>query len=426
MKKFVLALSLAALLGLPFSGAAQEFSVDVNLRTRGEVRAGGLPEGEGEKSVAAFLSERTRLPLQYSRPHLDIRVVGQHSGVWGQAGGGAFSLYEAWVQVKADMGLFAKIGRQELSYDNGRIIGSDDWAMAVASHDILKLGYEGHGHKAHLLLGFNQNAENVTGGTYYVNGGQHYKSMQTLWYHYDIPRTSLGASLLFMNVGTQNEETRSTEYQQLAGTYLLWQPERWMAEASYYYQFGKTDTGMPISAWMAAAKVQFKPWTTAKFTAGYDYLSGDEFYYVRSAGSIGLVRHEVLRGFYTLYGSHHQFYGAMDFFYMSAFTDGFTPGLQNAFLGANYYPIPQLDLSLTAHYLAITAPLQNVNPTLGAELEFAAAWTPRPDIELSFGYTFMQGTETMELLKRSTDKKRLHWVYLQLVVKPRLFTTRKK
>ena len=418
----VLALFLI-LSALPYSGWAQDFSVDVYFRTRGEVRAGGQPEEGTDKAVASFLSEKIHLPLQFSTRHMDIRLVPRHSGVWGESGGGAFSLYEGWVQFKTDFGLFTRIGRQELNYDNGRIIGSDDWAMAAASHDVIRLGYEGHGHKLHLLLGFNQNAENISGGTYYVKGNQPYKSLQTLWYHYDVPGINLGGSLLFMNIGTQNVEKRNTEYQQLVGTYWLWKPERWTAEASYYYQFGRTEEGMPISAWMAAAKLQFQPWQPVKFTAGYDYLSGDEFYFVRPSGGMGLIQHKVLRGFNTLYGSHHKFYGAMDFFYMSAFTDGFTPGLQNAYLGAHYAPVSTLDLSLTAHYLAITAPLVNLRPTLGWEFEFSAAWRFHPFVSLEAGYTFMQGTETLVALQRATEAKRLHWVYLQLIVTPRLFST---
>ena len=77
--------------------------------------------------------ERTRLNVGYKRPYFDAKISIQHSGVWGQAGKGTMNLYETYIQLKAPMGLFAKIGRQELAYDNERIIGSDDWAMAASS-----------------------------------------------------------------------------------------------------------------------------------------------------------------------------------------------------------------------------------------------------------------------------------------------------
>ena len=411
---------------MPADSAAAKnvFSADAQFLSRGEIRAGGLPENDSEDDFAAFIMERTRLIVDYSRPYISARISAQHSGVWGQAGKGTLNLYETWVQLKARNGLFAKIGRQVLAYDNERIIGSDDWAMASSSHDVGKFGYEGHGHKVHLLLGFNQNAENTNGGTYYADGAQPYKSMQTLWYHYDVPRINLGASLLFMNLGTQDVTERVTHFQQLAGIYLLWKNQSWLAEGSYYRQFGRSEVNLPIEAWMASVKLQYNVNSQLSFNSGYDYLSGDEFYYVRGEGQAGLIRHKRMKGFSTLYGSHHQFYGAMDFFYLSAYADGFSPGLQNLFAGVDYSPVKKVDLSATYHYLATTIKLDGFNRTLGNEVEIEASYKFLPFATLSAGYTFMAGSATMKELKRSSDKGRLQWAWLTLSVNPRIFTTK--
>ena len=400
-----------------------EFKLDFQFIARGEVRAGGLPETEDASPVAAFLSGRTRLPVSYSRPHLEIRVVPQFSGVWGSASsisGASFKLYETWVQLRTDSGLFTKIGRQELCYDNERIIGSNDWAMAAASHDVLKLGYEGLGHKVHLLLAYNQNDENTTGGSVYRNGGYPYKTMQTLWYHYDMDLAPLGVSLLFMNNGMQEISGNGTAWQQLSGVYLKYAPEKWKAEASFYYQFGKNEANIPIQAWMASILAEYRPSKSWHLSAGYDYLSGDEYYYLRPTGAIGLAQHKVIKGFNTLYGSHHQFYGAMDFFYMRAYSDGYTPGLQNVFLGLDYSPVPTVNLAVKGHYLATAIKLEDHDRTLGGEVEFTASYSITDDIKLSAGYTFMQGSPTMEALQRTTQNKRLHWGWIQIVVVPKI------
>jgi hypothetical protein len=76
--------------------------------------------------------------------------------------------------------------------------------MTAPTHDVLKFGYEGHGHKVHALLAYNQNSD--AGNSFYSNGIQPYKSMQTLWYHYDTPKSLFGISLLAMNIGMQNED----------------------------------------------------------------------------------------------------------------------------------------------------------------------------------------------------------------------------
>ncbi len=401
-------------------------NVDAQFLSRGEYRRGGLPENTDspDEDFATFLMERTRLVVGYERPYLNAKVSVQHSGVWGQSGKGSMNLYETYVQLNAPIGLFAKIGRQELAYDNERIIGSDDWAMAASSHDVGKFGYEGHGHKAHLILGFNQNAENTNGGTFYKDGAQPYKSMQTLWYHYDVPRTNLGVSLLSMNLGVQGNEPRKTRFQHLAGAYLLWTPKSWLLEGSYYRQFGRTEDNLPIKAWMGSIKLQYTLNPQWRFTTGYAYLSGDEFYYVRGQGQAGLVRHKEMRGFSTLYGSHHQFYGAMDFFYISAFADGFSPGLQNLYASVDYTPIKKLTLNATYHFLATAVSLEGFNRTLGHEFEITADYKFQPWGRLSAGYSLMVGTDTMKELKRASDAGRLQWVWLSLNVTPRIFSVK--
>lgn len=417
-----------------------QFSVDVQILARGETRYGGLPEApievddQGFEIVSDkvpksnFVLGRTRLPINFKRDWLELRVTPQHSGVWGQAGKGAFNLYETWVKMTAHNGLFAQVGRVALNYDDERIIGSDDWAMASSSHDILRLGYEGHGHKVHAILAYNQNANVMSaGGSYYADGAQVYKTMQDLWYHYDFSRIPLGASLLFMNVGMQSEQEENlnkTWFQHLLGCYFRFHPKNWDVEASYYRQFGKNEKTMKINAWMMSSKVSFIPAPNYGFNVGYDYLSGDEYFAVPAEGQIGMAQHKVLKGFNTVYGSHHKFYGAMDFFYVSTYFNGFTPGLQNAYVGCFWAPLKALRLNTSYHYFALATTLHNLDKTLGHEWEFQANYTINRDVMLSGGVSLMWGGGTMERLKRSSNKDQLRWGWISLIVNPRIFTAK--
>ncbi len=401
-------------------------TIDGQVMSRGEYRHGGLPENEKDENYAAFIMERTRLSIDYERENLEAKVIAQHSGVWGQSGKGNFNLYEAWLKLSHKSGLFAKIGRQELVYDNERIIGNNDWTMAAQSHDVLKLGYESKRHQVHLILGYNQNSANIFGGTEYRNGAEPWKNMQTLWYHYNIPQIPLGISLLAMNVGTQNAapEKDETEYQQLFGTYVKFTPKKWKIEGSYYYQTGKSEEEMPIRAWMAAFRAEHT--FSAKLTAfgGYDYLSGDKSFHVPQKGGFGLQRQTKINGFNLLFGSHHQFYGAMDFFYMTTYYGGFTPGLQNLYAGAKWKPISPLTLSATYHYFATATKVSESNWTLGHELELNASYALMKDVKLSFGYSFMKGSETMERLKRTAGKGKMRWIWLSINATPRFLQTK--
>jgi hypothetical protein len=402
------------------------FTVGFQSLTRGEMRYGGFSGlDSSDEGHAHFVIGRYRLTTDYNCSWLEARMSLQQSGTWGMSGG-SFGLYEGWVKFKTPHGWFAKIGRQVLAYDDERIIGSNDWSMTAPTHDVLKLAYEGNQHKVHALLAYNQNPENMDGFTYYSGGVQPYKSMQTLWYHYDSPKTLFGASLLFMNIGMQDEDKKvpKVHYQQLAGAYLTLNPGVVKAVGSFYYQFGKEEHGLPLSAYMGSIRLTAEPSSSYSLQAGYDYLSGDAYFAVPPGGSLGLVRHDTVRGFNPIYGSHHEFYGAMDFYYMSAYVRGFTPGLQNAYVGGSFSPVKNLDFKIAAHYYAMATTLPNVDKTLGYAIDLSVSYALTKDVVAECGYSYMHGTETMEFLKRVSDSQRLHWAYLMLVVNPTIFSTK--
>ena len=402
-------------------------TVEVSLLARSELRYGGLSiEDDTPYDTARFVTERTRFSVDYARKWLEVRVTAQHSGVWGQAGKGSFNLYETWAKLTAPCGLFATIGRQELNYDDERIFGRNDWAMAAMSHDAMKMGYEGHGHKAHVILAYNQRADNQDGGTVYrtSDGAQPYKSMVAAWYHYDFSRTPLGVSLLFMNMGMQSpfEEQPKTENQQLVGGFISWRPSKWNIEYSYYRQMGTDEFHVPIKAWMTSAKVDFTPNEKWQITGGYDYLSGDPNPVVPLPGTLGMALHKKVQGFSTVFGSHHKFYGAMDFFYVSAYYGGYTPGLQNLYASVSYNPIKPLNFMAGYHYLSTARKISEADRSLGNELELSASYSIMRDVKVGLGYTYMHGTSTLERLRHIEGHNNLHWGWLMLNVNPRIFT----
>ena len=427
---------IAALLTLPLAATAQDttanrLTADLQFMTRGEIRDGGLSSVKPEEALgdhANFVLGRARLTLGFEKSYLSTKIDLRQTGIWGQAGGTSFNVYEAWAKLNARNGLFLQAGRQTLSYDDERIIGPNDWAMDGTSHDALKLGFEGSDHKAHLILAYNQNEENMTNGSsYYTGGALPYKTMQTAWYHYDLPSAPFGLSLLVMNIGMQAGQPTVNdhiEWQQLYGGYLKYAPSHWSLEASYYRQSGHNENGLAIKAWMASLLAKWQPFSTFAFKAGFDYLSGDDYFVVAQEGDIGLTQHDTLRGFTSVFGSHHQFYGAMDFFYVSTFVNGFSPGLQNAFLGTSIKPVKNLRVDVDYHYLAMSTRLHDIDMdmTLGHELEMETAWQIKEDVTVSLGLSFMVGTETMQRLKRASTDGLLRWTWLSLNITPRIFS----
>ena len=435
-------------------GASQpspnELNFGMNVLMHGEACSGGMPRSGdigSDEDKSRFMVGRIRMNVDYRRRGLQAHAVVQNNAIWGMKGNNALTLYEGWVKLTAGNGLFAQMGRIALAYDDERIIGPNDFATAAASHDVLRLGYEGHVHKAHAILAYNQNGDNYYNGTYYENGAQLYKTMQTLWYHCDVPRFPLGVSLLFMNIGQQagryvevddeaggkkkvpDEHNRPrTEYQQMFGGYVTLHPDHLTLEGSYYRQTGMvvddSKSATKIRAWMVSAKATIAPTDQYGFTLGYDCLSGDDYVPVVYGGAIGLPLHETEGGFTPLYGSRTKFYGILDYYYASAYTQGFTPGLQNAYIGIFGRPTPKLKCHAVYQYLATATELNDLNRTLGHAINLIARYEFSKDVSLMAGYTFMTGTETMDRLKQGSASKQARWGWFSLVVSPSLFTTK--
>ena len=422
MKKTVILSLLMLCSVLAFAQQAdtlRTFSIQASLWSRGEFRDGALPAENGVDH-AGFLMSNNVIRMNYSGKNLEARFSPMFFGIWGAKGSGSLAIEEAWLGLKSG-GWFMRLGRQKLSYDDERIIGGNDWAMATSTHDIIKAGFELGKHKLHVLAAFNQNNENTNGGSYYKDGAQAYKNMQALWYHFD-PVPQLGASLIFMNTGMQNtmltEKENKTEYQQLFGAFVSWKPRYFSLQASYYRQTGHDEYGLPIHAWMTGAEVEWRIADWLGLNPGFFFMSGDQNYFVPQQGAFGMARKTEVRGFNPIFGSHHQFYGAMDFFYVNTYYGGNTPGLQDYHAGLRLRPFQALNLDVSYHLLATAVPIENASTqVLGHEVELEASWKIGKDITLMAGYSFMVGTETMQLLKRG-DEDRLRWAWLMLRVTP--------
>ena len=167
-----------------------QLSLTGQLRTRTEIRAGvGNLAVQGAPN-AAFTSQRTRMVFGYKWDRLTVGVSLQDVRVWGQDAstitnndGNRLMLHEAWADLvltnKTDTSIKCKlfdqmslkIGRQELIYDDSRLIGNLDWLQQARRHDMALLKTVHHGWQVDLGYAFNQNADAFgTTGTAYVPG----------------------------------------------------------------------------------------------------------------------------------------------------------------------------------------------------------------------------------------------------------------
>ena len=183
MKTNIIQATLFIVFYLAIFQSKAQFTLDGQIRPRTEVRNGYGNLTLKESAPAVFTSQRSRLNFGYKCDRLTIGVALEDVRVWGQDAstttnndGAKLMLHEAWADLvlanKADTTikfklvdlLSLKVGRQELIYDDSRLLGNLDWLQQARRHDMALLKTTHHGWQIDLGYAFNQNNDN-TGNT---------------------------------------------------------------------------------------------------------------------------------------------------------------------------------------------------------------------------------------------------------------------
>lgn len=396
------------------------FTIKAQLRTRAEYRNGVLmPRSEGDLP-SSFVSNRARISMGFDNQFLSMGLSGQNVSVWGSRpqieNKGDFMLNEAWAKLRHH-NFFAQIGRQQLAYDDDRILGTLDWNQSGRWHDVLKLGFEDTSNKLHLILGYNASAETIRNGQYFA-GAQPYKRLQTLWYQYNSNQGFM-ASFLALNLGFETgtpasiskDAVGATAYMQTLGTNLSYKLNALSLLGTFYYQTGTNKTDESVAAYMWAVKGAYAIDSKVSLSAGLDYLSGQD-------------SSDKSTAFDPLYGTHHKFYGGMDYFYASPYPNY---GLFDKHVSVTLKPTDRLTLDLTYHHFSSSQSIvvDNTNKKgLGSEIDFTFTFAVRPYVTLQGGYSTMFGTEAFSAAKGGDYARWQDWGWVSLNINPLIFKSK--
>ncbi|WP_025764897.1 alginate export family protein [Dyadobacter tibetensis] len=422
-----------------------QLSIDGQLRTRSELLNGqSAPLPKGSKP-AFFTSQRTRLKVDYISSRIQFRATLQDVRVWGQdastnnrvspSTSNGLMMHEAWAsvgfldttQTKKGLDLRLKIGRQELIYDDSRLLGNLDWLQQGRRHDAAVLQYTQPGLQLHLGAAYNQNRENRSGSLYdgipvgYAAGtngiGTMYKSMQFIYVNRKLPRGYL--SFLALKDDFQKYElTSTTDKIWKEGTWsrITFGPylqthltNTWQLNASANLQTGRDKTGKELLAYFYSLKATAALSKYFNIGPGFDYSSGS---------TAGNSRNH---SFDPLYGTPHKFWGHMDYFYTaSSFGNG---GLSDLYIHSSLKTGKKWGLTADIHRFNSAAVVMNETEQrpshLGTELDFTAQFDLAKNIGIQAGYaTFFSSSTLAELKGISNPKKRSDWAYIMININP--------
>ncbi|MHB1921864.1 MAG: alginate export family protein [Chitinophagaceae bacterium] len=418
------------------------------IRTRPEFRDGqGSPLSKGSPP-AFFTSQRSRLNLVYQSSQLKFGLSLQDVRVWGQDGStinrttsadnNGLLLHQAWVELPLldssvrNKSLQIKLGRQELVYDDSRLLGNLDWLQQARSHDAALLKYTTPQWILHLAVAYNQNKEYNSGTVYNptpagnypanTNGGSMYKSFELLYaarrlYHGTIswlffrdqfnkflPDTlaSVPGKSFFPGVWSRNT-TGIFYHQVLRGVQLT---------LSADYQFGDNSNGQKLSAELLSLRFLMPLSPRLLAGPGVDFSSG---------GTSGTTTHL----FDPLYGSPHKFFGLMDYYYAgSPFGKG---GLVDYYVKSELHYSKKISFHFELHQFLSAIALPQPDPgdpntrNLGAEMDLTAHFKISHTVSLEGGYGHYWGTPLLvSAAVKNVNNARLssNWAYLMLNITP--------
>ncbi len=395
--------------------SAQTFSAKADLRARYENRHGFSTLFNDSLEGGNFVVQRTRLIFNYSTEKIKLRVSPQNVRIWGDVSttsdnDSANALHEAWAELDILSKLSLRIGRQELNYDDARILGNVDWLMQARSHDLALLQIKPDTNNT-LHLGFAMNAtKEINTKEFYQVAGQ-YKYAQFLWYHRQF--INAGLSILSLNQGVPYLDTTSMEiaWNQNSGARFNFNKMGISLEIAGYYQTGKIAQNT-LSAYYGMAGLSFKTKSGITVGAGCEHFSG----------KAGNDQSKTIKSFTPWYGTNHKFNGYMDYFFVN--NHKFSVGLTDIYLNL-IYEKNKFKATITPHMFASAAKLyvgnEAQNSNLGNELDLTLQYQIVRNIVLTAGYSQMFATKSMQILKGGDYKALNNWTYIALHFSPEIF-----
>ncbi len=407
MKKLFLAFALL----LCFSVASfAQFETSVELRNRIEYRDGYKKPLLTTQDPNILMFQRSRVNLNYKLDKLSVYITFQDSRVWGDdptvssTGTGdnaTIGLYKAYAEYKLDSLTFFSLGRQELKYDNQRMLGVRNWGNTGLTYDAFVFKTNIKGFNLHAGLSWNNIAEASYNNLY---PSSRIKTRNFIWLNKKYK--DLNVSLIQMFDGITQSDTSNILYmKQTSGIYTTYKIKNFSVEGDYYYQWGQNNKSQNVSAMLGNIDMKYKI-KQAEIGVGYTYISGDND-----------VTDDTDKTFDLLYGKRHGWYGGMDYF-STISKDTKNGGLIDGYGYLTFAINKNIKLKDYFHYFQL-AQENTTTPTtgtkLGIENDITAEFKIGKNLTIETGYMLLSPSESMNKIKGTTDAKLQHFGYVQLV-----------
>lgn len=387
--------------------------LNAEIRPRFELRDGYKTLPSEDDKIAASTVQRNRLGMNFKNSQIETRVSFQNVLVWGseplKTNLSSVGLHEAWIKVKIGDSLYIKSGRQEISYDDRRMISNSDWNHVGFRHDLLLIQLFRDTWRLDAGFAFNQESEKLFGTEYTLQGN--YKFMNFIYYSGKLGENGK-ISLLSLTDGFQSLYTNDqTNFRFTNGGTYLYKIPAFDFFTAGFFQTGTNVNDSKISAWYTHFNAGVSVNSYLRFETGIEVFSGNDF---NQQGE------NKIRAFDVAYGSGHGFNGTMDYFTAPSHTRG--TGLVNPYITfiwslntLNQFRADVHVFSLQNNYVHLD---NIIDKYLGTEIDLFFRRNISKEIYLSLGYSVMFAAKSMEIIKGGSSNRPAHWGFFTFCYKP--------
>lgn len=371
-----------------------------------------------------YISQRSRVNLGYKSDKLETYFSVQDVHYWGDddmystssvsGNTKGINLYQAWVVLKPTSEIALKIGRQQLSYDDQRLLSARNWGEYQVTYDAALFTWNKDNKKVDVAASWNTSGSS---DALYPKGK--IKLIDFARYEQTVDKFTLSGIVLISG----NTKADTIADVALTGSYglnVLYKIDGFDARFSGYYQNNLNNVSGVMNAYclsVYARKLFLKD--KASLGIGADLYSGNDG--TNSDATYKSAQHK----FNSLYGNRHGLLGYQDFY--TSIPD---QGVQDYMLKSEYKASKDLLLQADYHFFFLNNKSYDAvnttevaNKNLGSELDLTLQWKFMKDVTLQAGYSSYQTSDTFIKLKKVYGKNIRYpqFAYLMLSVKPTFF-----
>lgn len=385
------------------------------IRNRFETRDGFQKLASPESRPSIFMSQRTRLTLGYETSKLKIVFSPQDVRIWGDgqnantAGftgdNASLDLFEGYAEFNIGAKNRLSVGRQTLSYDNNWLLSDRNWNQNGISSDALVMKLQFGKTKVHAGGSWNTLKELPNDNFYPTT---RYKSLNFLWVNRTFEKSKLSA--LHISTGqTKSDSSNTLYFRHTGGFFGSTEVNKLHLSGNAYYQYGKSQSGKNVGAFLLFADVAYKM-SRLNVGTSVSYLSGNS--------TVGSAQ-KTDANFDLIYAARHKLLGFMDYFTNMALHTK-QGGLTNYALNISFNASKKLIFQNNTHLFFLSQINANTpdEKYLGTENDFTVRYKFSHWGSLDAGYLLFNPTNALRSVQNVPKGRFSQYAYVQLLINP--------